>query len=173
MRWVCRLRENGTFFEFPLCLSRACLGKRMHFIYKWLKKCRFLTWHRPARAPRRGCFGRTLLLESRASSDPDRDRDTQRRTHTGREGERKGGGGGGERQRERERQRDHGFAVKSPISCVFVRSQSWQTTVFLSFEGLYARSGAYKRLRFVLVFGFVLFCTCSTASSSGWFMSPA
>jgi hypothetical protein len=34
--------ENGTFFEFSLCLSRACLGKRMHFIYKWLKKCRFL-----------------------------------------------------------------------------------------------------------------------------------
>ena len=37
------LRENGTFFEFSLCLSRACLGKIMHFIYKWLKKCRFLT----------------------------------------------------------------------------------------------------------------------------------
>eukprot|EP01046_Picozoa_sp_COSAG06_P009619 COSAG06_NODE_504_length_14946_cov_34.563750_12_plen_161_part_00 len=36
------LRENGTFFEFSLCLSRACLGKIMHFIYKWLKKCRFL-----------------------------------------------------------------------------------------------------------------------------------
>jgi hypothetical protein len=30
--------ENGTFFEFSLCLSRACLGKIMHFIYKWLKK---------------------------------------------------------------------------------------------------------------------------------------
>jgi hypothetical protein len=37
------LRENGTFFEFSLCLSRACLGKIMHFIYKWLKKCRFRT----------------------------------------------------------------------------------------------------------------------------------
>jgi hypothetical protein len=37
------LRENGTFFEFSLCLSRACLGKIMHFIYKWRKKCRFLT----------------------------------------------------------------------------------------------------------------------------------
>jgi hypothetical protein len=36
------LRENGTFFEFFLCSSRACLGKIMHFIYKWLKKCRFL-----------------------------------------------------------------------------------------------------------------------------------
>ena len=43
VRWVCRLRENGTFFEFPLCLSRACLGKIMHFRYKWRKKCRFLT----------------------------------------------------------------------------------------------------------------------------------
>jgi len=33
--------DGGTFFEFSLCLSRACLGKIMHFIYKWLKKCRF------------------------------------------------------------------------------------------------------------------------------------
>jgi hypothetical protein len=40
------LRENGTFFEFSLCLSRACLGKIIHFIYKWLKKCRLLTWER-------------------------------------------------------------------------------------------------------------------------------
>ena len=38
--------ENGTFFEFSLCLSRACLGKIMHFIYKWRKKCRFLTNNR-------------------------------------------------------------------------------------------------------------------------------
>ena len=30
------------FFECSLCLSRACLGKIMHFIFKWLKKCRFL-----------------------------------------------------------------------------------------------------------------------------------
>ena len=29
------------FFEFSLCLSRACLGKIMHFIYKWLKNGRF------------------------------------------------------------------------------------------------------------------------------------
>ena len=29
------------FFEFSLCLSRACLGKMMTFIYKWRKKCRF------------------------------------------------------------------------------------------------------------------------------------
>jgi hypothetical protein len=25
------LRENGPVFEFPLCLSRACLGKMMRF----------------------------------------------------------------------------------------------------------------------------------------------
>jgi hypothetical protein len=37
------LRENGTFFEFSLCLSRACLGKILHLIYKWLKKCRLDT----------------------------------------------------------------------------------------------------------------------------------
>eukprot|EP01043_Picozoa_sp_COSAG02_P079206 COSAG02_NODE_18207_length_953_cov_1.612412_1_plen_183_part_01 len=41
-RWR-SLRENGTFFEFSLCLSRACLGKMLIFVYKWLKKCRFLT----------------------------------------------------------------------------------------------------------------------------------
>eukprot|EP01046_Picozoa_sp_COSAG06_P011667 COSAG06_NODE_669_length_13222_cov_8.235922_8_plen_152_part_00 len=38
---VGHLRENGTFFEFSLCLSRVCLGKIMHFIYKWLKKSRW------------------------------------------------------------------------------------------------------------------------------------
>jgi hypothetical protein len=37
------LRENGTFFEFFLCSSRACLGKMLILMYKWLKKCRFLT----------------------------------------------------------------------------------------------------------------------------------
>jgi hypothetical protein len=32
------------FFEFSLCLSRACLGKMMHFMYKWhRKKWRFFT----------------------------------------------------------------------------------------------------------------------------------
>jgi hypothetical protein len=33
-----RLRENGPFLEFSLCLSRACLGKMFVFICKWLKK---------------------------------------------------------------------------------------------------------------------------------------
>jgi hypothetical protein len=37
------LRQNGTFLSVSLCLSRACLGKMLIFIYKWLKKCRFLT----------------------------------------------------------------------------------------------------------------------------------
>ena len=32
------LRKTPLFFEFSLCLSRACLGKMMHFIYKWRKK---------------------------------------------------------------------------------------------------------------------------------------
>jgi hypothetical protein len=32
------LRQNGLFLEFSLCLSRACLGKIIIFIYKWLKK---------------------------------------------------------------------------------------------------------------------------------------
>jgi hypothetical protein len=36
---VCR--ENGTFLEFSLCLSRACLGKMIVFIYKWLKNAVF------------------------------------------------------------------------------------------------------------------------------------
>jgi hypothetical protein len=42
---TCLWRPEGKrhFFEFSLCLSRACLGKIMHFIYTWRKKCRFLT----------------------------------------------------------------------------------------------------------------------------------
>jgi hypothetical protein len=35
--------RKRDFFEFFLCLSRACLGKMLIFIYKWLKKCRFRT----------------------------------------------------------------------------------------------------------------------------------
>ena len=34
-----RLRENGILvFECSLCLSRACLGKKIVLAYKWLKK---------------------------------------------------------------------------------------------------------------------------------------
>eukprot|EP01046_Picozoa_sp_COSAG06_P099421 COSAG06_NODE_45538_length_354_cov_0.603922_1_plen_64_part_01 len=36
------LQENGLFFEFSLCLSRAYLGKLIIFMYKWLKKTVFL-----------------------------------------------------------------------------------------------------------------------------------
>jgi hypothetical protein len=32
------VRKTASFFEFSLCLSRACLGKMIAFIYKWLKK---------------------------------------------------------------------------------------------------------------------------------------
>jgi hypothetical protein len=31
------VRKTASFLEFSLCLSRACLGKMMHFIYKWRK----------------------------------------------------------------------------------------------------------------------------------------
>jgi hypothetical protein len=33
--------KTPFFFEFSLCLSRACLGKIMLFIYKWLKSAVF------------------------------------------------------------------------------------------------------------------------------------
>jgi hypothetical protein len=35
-------RKTPLFFEFSLCLSRACLGKMFVFIYKWRKKWRFV-----------------------------------------------------------------------------------------------------------------------------------
>ena len=36
-------KETPLFFEFSLCLSRACLGQMMHFIYKWREKWRSFT----------------------------------------------------------------------------------------------------------------------------------
>jgi hypothetical protein len=33
-----RWSPKRAFLEFSLCLSRACLGKKLHLIYKWLKK---------------------------------------------------------------------------------------------------------------------------------------
>ena len=36
---------NASFFDFSLCLSRACLGKMIVFIYKWCKNGVFLTSH--------------------------------------------------------------------------------------------------------------------------------
>jgi hypothetical protein len=35
--------EKRPFLEFFLCLSRACLGKMIVFIYKWREKYVFLT----------------------------------------------------------------------------------------------------------------------------------
>ena len=42
------LRKRHLFFEFSLCLSRACLGKMMHFIYKWRKNGVFRTGSKPS-----------------------------------------------------------------------------------------------------------------------------
>ena len=38
-----RLSENTCLFEFSLCLSRACFGKMIVFMYKWLKRRVFRT----------------------------------------------------------------------------------------------------------------------------------
>jgi hypothetical protein len=46
-----RTQKTASFFEFSLCLSRACLGKMMHFIYKWLKNAVFRTHTRIRRCP--------------------------------------------------------------------------------------------------------------------------
>ena len=35
------IKEMPVFFEFSLCLSRACLGKMIHFQYKWRKNWLF------------------------------------------------------------------------------------------------------------------------------------
>ena len=40
--------KKTAFFEFFLCLSRACLGKMLIYIYKVDEKCRFLTWWLPS-----------------------------------------------------------------------------------------------------------------------------
>jgi hypothetical protein len=37
-RW-CNGAENGIFFVISLSLSRACLGKVIVFIYKWVRRC--------------------------------------------------------------------------------------------------------------------------------------
>jgi hypothetical protein len=36
-----QVRKTASFFEFSLCLSRACLGKMIVFITKWLKNAVF------------------------------------------------------------------------------------------------------------------------------------
>ena len=40
----CVSYSSCSFFEFSLCLSRACLGKIILFIYKWLKRMGFELW---------------------------------------------------------------------------------------------------------------------------------
>ena len=45
-----RVRKTASFLEFSLCLSRACLGKMIVFIYKWLKNAVFR--RRDAERPR-------------------------------------------------------------------------------------------------------------------------
>jgi hypothetical protein len=35
------LRKNGLVIEFSLCLSRAYLGEKIAFMYKWLRKFAF------------------------------------------------------------------------------------------------------------------------------------
>ena len=47
-----RLRKRHSFLS--LCLSRACLGTLMHFIYKWRKRWRFS--HRCITSPIRRAF---------------------------------------------------------------------------------------------------------------------
>ena len=42
-------KKTRLVFEFPLRLSRACLGKTIIFVCKWLKKCRVLHLRRPQR----------------------------------------------------------------------------------------------------------------------------
>ena len=38
---IAQLQQNGLFLEFSLCLSRACLGKVIIFLYKWVKNTVF------------------------------------------------------------------------------------------------------------------------------------
>jgi hypothetical protein len=40
------LRENGLCFELSVCLSRACLGKKISLRYKWRKKTDISPLHR-------------------------------------------------------------------------------------------------------------------------------
>jgi hypothetical protein len=47
------VRKTASFLEFFLCLSRACLGKIIVSIYKWLQNAVF----------RRGCLLRSLRLQ--------------------------------------------------------------------------------------------------------------
>jgi hypothetical protein len=54
----CSCEKRHSFFEYSLCVSRACLGKMIVLMHKWLKKRRFS--HRvsnnPDAAPRLGAL---------------------------------------------------------------------------------------------------------------------
>ena len=56
------LWKNGPFFEFSLCLSRACLGKMFVCICKWLKK-NVLTHLSPSAPPTPHSLCRAALLQ--------------------------------------------------------------------------------------------------------------
>jgi hypothetical protein len=44
------VRKTASFFELSLCLSRACLGKLIVYIYKWCKNAVFRRRSRRRRA---------------------------------------------------------------------------------------------------------------------------
>ena len=48
------LWQNGLFVEFSPCLSRACLGKIIFLMYKWLKKPVFSPLQRSEHQSRSG-----------------------------------------------------------------------------------------------------------------------
>ena len=47
------LHKTPLFLSFHVCLSRACLGKMIAFMYKWLQKGRFFAPHLNAEEHRR------------------------------------------------------------------------------------------------------------------------
>ena len=67
MPFFCNRLVCGLDNEFSLCLSRACLGKKMTFICKWRKK-----WH----------FAPGLGLRRRPSAPEGQKTDTRTHTHT-------------------------------------------------------------------------------------------
>jgi hypothetical protein len=54
--------KTASFFEFSLCLSRACLGKVFVFIYKWLKNAVFRRHERRWAAGYRQVRNNTVLF---------------------------------------------------------------------------------------------------------------
>ena len=58
------LRKTVVFFEFSLCLSRACLGKKTAFIYKLLKTTVFSYGVHEGVVDIGGCGGEALPAET-------------------------------------------------------------------------------------------------------------